>query len=155
MSQTPRQLSGLKLPGGERWSPAWTASDDQKMAEGLVNLSGDFDGGQVCLSQLELERQDLDTEVVDLIAEAQGYMARHKHVRSVDDVILRLRAVLENYGGSAEGFLAFQRDVGRIRPEDRGTPLHTPGRAHDGVGLAAVSRDLLSSAKARDEVKRR
>ena len=33
--------------------------------------------------------------------------------------------------------------------------LHTPGRAHDGVGLAAVSRDLLSSAKARDEVKRR
>ena len=33
--------------------------------------------------------------------------------------------------------------------------LHTPGRAHDGVGLAAVSRDLLSSAKARAEVNRR
>ncbi len=33
--------------------------------------------------------------------------------------------------------------------------LHTPGRAHDGVGLAAVSRDLLSSAKARAEVSRR
>ena len=33
--------------------------------------------------------------------------------------------------------------------------LHTPGRAHDGVGLAAVSRDLLSSAKARAEVARR
>ena len=33
--------------------------------------------------------------------------------------------------------------------------LHTPGRAHDGVGLAAVSRDLLSSAQARAEVARR
>ena len=33
--------------------------------------------------------------------------------------------------------------------------LHTPGRAHDGVGLAAVSRDLLSSAQARAEVSRR
>ena len=32
--------------------------------------------------------------------------------------------------------------------------LHTPGRAHDGIGLAAVSRDLLSSAKARAEVNR-